>query len=307
MYKVAYVGGDVKYGGWITFSAHLAKILGQDTIYRITTKKARVRDYGYGITEVPITPEQLYMEDYLITYIEPKYASIIQSLPPKQKIIVHDPTEVNPRTSHILCNPNAEIICVRSTIADWTAARLSKPVAFIEKPFYPYPLADVPKTKQLAYTGRIDFDKGLGVLAQVNQHVGIELIGNPNRRSIYFSKEQLVKDFVESKHRGEYGKTFADHNSVYGTYEYIIDLSKIHNDGGGLQYTFLEAEHNNCTLIISDGWITGTNNDLWRDGINCYILPQGNPQAILDIMNKPKVVSTFIPELLLNNKLWINL
>ena len=37
--------------------------------------------------------------------------------------------------------------------------------------------------------------------------------------------------------------------------KFVIDLSLIKNDGGGTQYTFLEAIYNDCVLVLHNDWI----------------------------------------------------
>ena len=47
----------------------------------------------------------------------------------------------------------------------------------------------------------------------------------------------------------------------------MIDMSIIKGDGGGTQYTFLEAIHHNTLLILHNEWID--QGDLFQSGINC--------------------------------------
>ena len=43
--------------------------------------------------------------------------------------------------------------------------------------------------------------------------------------------------------------------SILKDAKYMIDMSIIKGDGGGTQYTFLEAIHHNCILILHNEWI----------------------------------------------------
>ena len=47
----------------------------------------------------------------------------------------------------------------------------------------------------------------------------------------------------------------------------MVDLSVIKGDGGGTQYTFLEAIYNECILILHKEWINKSK--LFVDGYNC--------------------------------------
>ena len=52
--------------------------------------------------------------------------------------------------------------------------------------------------------------------------------------------------------------------------EYVVDMSIIKGDGGGTQYTFLEAIYNNCVLILHKDWVNAGN--LFKDKYNCYVV-----------------------------------
>ena len=61
----------------------------------------------------------------------------------------------------------------------------------------------------------------------------------------------------------------------------MIDLSTIKDDGGGTQYTFLEAIYNDCILILHDDWINkGTT---FKNNVNC--LSVKNEIELKDILN----------------------
>ena len=59
--------------------------------------------------------------------------------------------------------------------------------------------------------------------------------------------------------------------------EYIIDMSIIKGDGGGTQYTFLEAIYNDCILILHKDWVDkGTT---FKNKHNCYVVGETeNPE-----------------------------
>ena len=49
---------------------------------------------------------------------------------------------------------------------------------------------------------------------------------------------------------------------------FTFDLSKIKNDGGGTQYTFLEAIYQDCALVLHKEWVD--QGDTFKDKYNCY-------------------------------------
>ena len=52
----------------------------------------------------------------------------------------------------------------------------------------------------------------------------------------------------------------------------MVDLSEIPEDGGGTQYTFLEAVYNNCAIVLNRKWIESVDKKYrdFKEGYNCY-------------------------------------
>ena len=61
----------------------------------------------------------------------------------------------------------------------------------------------------------------------------------------------------------------------------MIDMSIIKQDGGGTQYTFLEAIYEDCILILHNEWIS--KGSLFKSGVNC--LGVSNEEELASILN----------------------
>jgi hypothetical protein len=72
----------------------------------------------------------------------------------------------------------------------------------------------------------------------------------------------------------------------------MVDLSVLRHDGGGTQYTFLEAIHNDTALIINRKWIENVNSKYcdFKEGYNCYAVSNG--QDLAEIINKSNNTDT---------------
>ena len=63
---------------------------------------------------------------------------------------------------------------------------------------------------------------------------------------------------------------------------YVVDMSTIKHDGGGSQYTFLEAIYQDCVLILHREWVNqGT---LWKEGVNC--LAADTPEELASLLKR---------------------
>ena len=62
-------------------------------------------------------------------------------------------------------------------------------------------------------------------------------------------------------------------------------MSIIKGDGGGTQYTFLEAIYHDCALILHKEWVD--QGDLFKNGYNCYVVGYTDNigKEISDIIN----------------------
>ena len=69
-------------------------------------------------------------------------------------------------------------------------------------------------------------------------------------------------------------------------------MSTIKNDGGGSQYTFLEAIYQGCVLILHKDWIN--QGSLFKEGVNC--LGASTPEELAEHLQKDKDISSIIKE-----------
>ena len=68
-----------------------------------------------------------------------------------------------------------------------------------------------------------------------------------------------------------------------------MDLSVIKNDGGGTQYTFLEAIHQGCTLILHKKWVN-QKKSIFKNGVNCLAVE--TPEELASIFNNTSIIKT---------------
>ena len=69
-------------------------------------------------------------------------------------------------------------------------------------------------------------------------------------------------------------------------------MSTIKHDGGGSQYTFLEAIYQDCVLILHREWVNqGT---LWKEGVNC--LAADTPEELASLLCESRDVTSLLRE-----------
>jgi hypothetical protein len=84
-------------------------------------------------------------------------------------------------------------------------------------------------------------------------------------------------------YKGPFEKSFQDLSAILEDAKYVVDMSVIKHDGGGSQYTFLEAMYERCALVINKKWVEGSKTD-FVEKENCYVV--GDEEELASLLNK---------------------
>ena len=271
------------YGGWVAFTVHLALKYGYN-LYKIGNRtehkkngEPTLRDFGYGVKYQNLSIEDvLKLDNVLITAIDKKYYQYLNSLKSGTTIVIHDPTEVRgKRALPVITNLSRfNVITIRETVETYIDKTLNIKSKFIHHPFYKYPISNIKKQGAVA-TSRIDFDKHTDIIIKANNIVNpdqrVDIYGSKNDLYIYHHIKNKLKLDINRDYKGRFKKCFKDLNNILANAKYMVDLSAIQNDGGGSQYTFLEAIYQGTVLILNKKWVDNVNS-LFIHGINCLVV-----------------------------------
>lgn len=284
------------YGGWVSFTVHLARKYGFP-LYKIGKRtermkngELRTRNFGYGVKYINISMEYAKtLENILITAIDKKYYEHLEYFPDNTGLVIHDPTEVKGKsTAAVIDNLDRfKIFTIRKTVEKYLETKFNVTSQFLHHPFYEYPKTpSVKKIRNIA-TSRIDFDKHTDQILLANQSLEPEkrvtIYGAKNDLYVYHTlTKKLGLDLTEN-YGGTFPKSFEYLDSILNNSEYVVDLSAIKNDGGGSQYTFLEAIYQRSVLILNKKWVNGTNS-IFKDGVNCLVVEDS--KELVAVLNK---------------------
>ena len=286
-----------QYGGWVSFSYHLCKVLGAEHILKISNS-FRGGSYFYGDLKYKnITTSIIHnFKNPIILAVDKSHYKYLK-LFKKSTIIIHDPTELSKEVLDF-CKKN-EVITIRKTVHDLLLSKNINNI-FLKHPFYKYNKYTLQKKYNRALS-RVDFDKNTHIICEANNKgADVEIYGYKNH-IYYFHK--LKKLNFDKYYKGYYSKKLNDVSKLYAETKFLIDLSVIKKDGGGTQYTFLEAEYHNCSLILHKEWCS-VENSVYQDGVNCYAV--SNADELLQALNKEQIYSDVIPSDDTNKK-WFNI
>jgi len=284
------------YGGWVTMTAHLV-LKYNYLLYKVSSRtETNSRDFGYNVKYRNISKEELKnLNNILITAIDKHYYPILEFLPKNVSIVIHDPTEVKTSTKNpnplLKYLPKMNIITIRESVKNYLLENHHLKSTFVKHPFFEYsiPRELIKKSNFAVSISRIDFDKNIEIILEANQ-----LIKDSNRRVVLFGAENRLYTYHKLKplgfkkyYKGKFNKTLPasiqGNNNLLNGVRFVVDLSVIKNDGGGTQYTFLEAIHQNCCLILHKKWIN-QKGSIFRDKYNCLVIE--TPEELASILSR---------------------
>lgn len=263
----------------MTFTAHLALSTGLEVCKPGKRTEKRKREFGYGVG-YRISAD-LSSSPVLITAIDPSFYWALPLVPEGSWLVIHDPTELRPALLPLLSR--FRLVCIRESVAKVVREK-NLECRVLLHPFYPYPTPpQCEERKKAVCISRIDFDKHIDVILEANKRLGekrIALYGALNRLCAY---HKLGGMDLGLDYRGSFGKSWEELGSILQDAAWVVDMSTIQRDGGGTQYTFLEAIHNGSALVLHRKWIEGGPGP-FEEGTNCAVV--ANAEELVEVIEK---------------------
>lgn len=284
VYSLFYLAGPI-YGGWVSFTAHLA--LKHDLkVHKIgNTTEERYRPFGYGVNYRNISPVDIKTtENPIIVAIDKNHYKYLDNFPNGTWIVIHDPSEVTKKEAPQLLEHlrRFRIITIRESVKNFLKETYNLPSLFLIHPFYPYEYQRSESPTHAVSIARIDFDKHVDIILKANQLLPkskqISLHGFANQQYVHFKLQGLPFD---EAYKGLFPKTFEALNDILKDAKYCVDMSVINHDGGGSQYTFLEAIHQGVALVINKRWVEGYKTP-FQPNRNCFIVC--SPEELAELL-----------------------
>ncbi|HEU4822978.1 MAG TPA: hypothetical protein VFS97_06095 [Nitrososphaeraceae archaeon] len=297
------------YGGVTTFTAHLIYKLGVfNSSSSISSRKSdihirqipsnnailrcgkvsetKLREFGYGLVYQNVSPSILAKIKYpfLTIFKENYFFHVLVDLNRRQRdslkditLVIHDHRDISQNTAPYV--KNWRLVAIRKTVQEYMQKRYGLDCAFLYHPFYPYPVVYKPKRRGAVSTTRISFEKNTDIIIKANKILDtadvIKLYGCPSRVYVHSFLGGFQGDFGKYFY-GIFDKSFSTLSEILAEAKFVVDLSVLKHDGGGTQYSFLEAIHNDCALILHRKWIEGS--DIkpdyrdFKEGYNCFAI-----------------------------------
>tara|TARA_B100000700_G_C14947128_1_gene809768 strand:+ start:45 stop:1010 length:966 start_codon:yes stop_codon:yes gene_type:complete len=264
------------YGGWVSFTSHLCLKYNCDLFKIGKRTEPNQRDYGYGVKYQNFRIDELIEKGNLvITAVDKHYWKYLHLFPKGTRLIIHDPTELKGKDNALKKRlDHFKIITIRETVKTFLKENYGVDSIFLRHPFYNYKKNDDKSNYYSTCISRIDFDKNIHYILEANKYLDdtrkIYIFGAENRLYVHHKLKNME---FERYWKGKYPKTlpmkYGD-KDLLNNCAFVVDMSIIVGDGGGTQYTFLEAIYHECALILHKDWVE--KGDTFKDKYNCYVV-----------------------------------
>lgn len=292
------------YGGWVSFTAHMARKYNAN-LYKIGNKtevkkngEPTLRDFGYGVKYQNISPQDAHsLNNVLITAIDKNFYSHLDGFKKGTSLVIHDPTEFKGKsTQPVLDNLHKfNILTIRETVNSILKGGRPEPYGFKPKqnrfivhPFFPYNKSNVTKNRAVSIS-RIDFDKHTEMILEANKILEkngkkpVDIYGAKNDLYVFHHLKNKLGLNLDKHYKGTFKKEFSDVDSILKNAKYVVDMSAIKGDGGGSQYTFLEAIYQDCALVLNSKWVENVKTP-FKNGVNCFVV--SNEKELAQLLAK---------------------
>ena len=222
-----------------------------------------------------------------------------------------------------------EVISIRPSITNFLQSfeRVSDDkIKTYTHPFYSssYSSSKTQKKQGAITLSRVGLGKNLDMVYEANKQVSgnenkiIHMYGSYQSMDVFRmmnGDREKIADF-NSYYKGKFTKEFNSVKDILSTKKFVIDLTSTKNDGGGTQYTFLEAIENNCCLVLHESWIKNVipEYSVFESGYNC--LTVSNKQELVELLEKQDRIDVdsiiknskkLLNKVTENNKIWNSL
>lgn len=280
-----YLSGNTT-GGWITYTAHLVyglRILGirVDLLKIGNHTESKQRPFGYGLTYQNVSLEDAvgYSSSSVIVALQKNFRERASALLDHGAwMVVHDPAEF----ANLKLARTGRYITIRRAVN-----RRVEGSVFIPHPYLRhFRLGTRPSGKVHACSiARIDFDKHTEIMLDANRRLPkslrIQINGFENR---IYSRFKLCPKYPEwEQSKSHYPRERQAAADICRESKFTVDMSLIKGDGGGTQYTFMEAMDAGSVNIIHRGWILPGDEMIPypEPGANCLAVSDGDELADL--------------------------
>jgi hypothetical protein len=286
------------YGGWVSYTVHLQRLLNRygtaARVLRVGQVTQQPKEWSGGIQSQLVAKRDIAKwaagaRANIVVCADKHHTEALRAVAATGPtlLVVHDPTEIKDDLLKVALMLNVRVVTIRKANVG-TLRRSGVAATFVPHPYVPCGDTNVFGGRNNACAiSRIDWDKQTHVIAEANEELGpckaVDIYGALNRM---YAHHRIAPHFPtwDRYYRGAFPKHWGSAVQVASGYRYMVDLSKIAGDGGGTQYTFLEAWEAGCHLVVSKAWLREEDNTM-EHGVNCTAV--ADAKELAELLRQP--------------------
>lgn len=254
------------YGGWVTFAEHLyygmEKVFPKARLFKIGKKvEQSLREFSgsVGYQNIDLKTACALAKSYptIIVAQDKHYSREFLRLSEYADLcVVHDHTELTKDTEPLF--KQMKIVTIRQAVSEMLKEK-GLANTFIQHPYQKVAAENLPDPIHNAVAfSRIDWDKNTHIIAKANEQLPEDkwchIYGKENRL-YWFQKIAPDAPRWDKYYHGAFPKAHGESFRTALKGSFAVDLSLIKGDGGGSQYTFLEAWNARRPLVVHRNWL----------------------------------------------------
>lgn len=202
------------------------------------------------------------------------------------RVVVHDPTEfeIYDALDGLSALKLRRPICIRLQMREHLPTSVYVPHPYVREFSRDCRPPEHNRTWRALCVSRVTFKKRIEVMAAANRLMSkknmIHVCGGENRM---YTHHKLFKDFPEMRDQQQFGfpSGWGVSARLCARAKFAVDLSWFKDDGGGTQYTFMEAWDAGTINIISTDWLSYSGEMVANR--NC-LSTRAEPRALADVV-----------------------
>jgi len=199
--------------------------------------------------------------------------------------IIHDHRGLKPEMLDAAKHYNARIVFIRDPLRKRfnEESNIHYDTIFLKHPYIRHEDVDCKIKYNAVSLGRVAREKKIEMVCEANRllHGDKIMIAGAETDRIY-SHFTLDKNYPEWKNY-RIKEPGTDQYALCCSTKFSIDMTEFKGDGGGTQYTFLEAMDAGSELVLNSSWMKFRNSEM-QDGYNCVSV--GSPIELAGVVMK---------------------
>lgn len=200
--------------------------------------------------------------------------------------IIHDHRGLKPEMLDAAHRSNARIVFIRDTLRKRfnEESNIHYDTIFLKHPYIRHEDVDVKMKYNAVSLGRVAREKKIEMVCEANAllRVGSKIMIAGAETDRIYSHFTLDKNYPEWK-MYRIKEPGTDQFALCRSTKFSIDMTEFKGDGGGTQYTFLEAMDAGSQLVLNANWMKFGNSEM-QEGYNCVSV--GSPVELAGVVMK---------------------